>query len=427
MATTTSNFGWAIPQSTDLVKDGATAIAALGNGVDTSMAQLKGGTTGQILSKTSNTDMAFTWTTPNPGDITGVTAGTGLTGGGTSGDVTVSFDVANYGGGQGAAGKNANLNSNFSVWQRGTSFTNCSSVYTADRWFSYTGGVTTGRTISRQATGDTTNLPNIQYCARISRDNGNTNTSAWQFAQFFETVNSIPFAGKTFTFSFYARKGANFSAASSNLLIYVSSGTGTDQTTIAGYTGGVDVIAGSTATLTTTWQRFTFTGTFNSNITELTTNFYWTPVGTAGAADYFEVTGVQLELGSTATPYKPNGATQQAELAACQRYYYRQTVATNFGNLHGTGVEVSGTSGWLSHFPPITMRVKPSSVDYSNIKISNASVSFAVTALSLNANNSDGSYFITDWTSASGGTANRPCILQANNNSAAYIGFSAEL
>ena len=61
MATTTSNFGWPIPQSTDLVKDGATAIASLGSGVDTSMAELKGGTTGQILSKTSNTDMDFTW------------------------------------------------------------------------------------------------------------------------------------------------------------------------------------------------------------------------------------------------------------------------------------------------------------------------------------------------------------------------------
>lgn len=61
MATTTTNFGWTVPQSTDLVKDGATAIATLGSGVDTSMAQLKGGTAQQILSKTTETDMAFTW------------------------------------------------------------------------------------------------------------------------------------------------------------------------------------------------------------------------------------------------------------------------------------------------------------------------------------------------------------------------------
>ena len=61
MATTTTNFGWDIPQSTDLVKDGATAIAALGQDIDTSMMDLKGGTTGQVLSKASNTDMDFTW------------------------------------------------------------------------------------------------------------------------------------------------------------------------------------------------------------------------------------------------------------------------------------------------------------------------------------------------------------------------------
>lgn len=61
MATTTTNFGWDIPQSTDLVKDGATAIAALGQDIDTAMVDLKGGTTGQVLSKASNTDLDFTW------------------------------------------------------------------------------------------------------------------------------------------------------------------------------------------------------------------------------------------------------------------------------------------------------------------------------------------------------------------------------
>ena len=61
MATTTTNYGWDIPQSTDLVKDGATAIATLGQDIDTSFVGLKGGTTGQVLSKTSGTDLAFTW------------------------------------------------------------------------------------------------------------------------------------------------------------------------------------------------------------------------------------------------------------------------------------------------------------------------------------------------------------------------------
>ena len=61
MATTTTNFGWDIPQSTDLVKDGATAIAALGQDIDTAFIDLKGGTTGQVLAKASGTDLDFSW------------------------------------------------------------------------------------------------------------------------------------------------------------------------------------------------------------------------------------------------------------------------------------------------------------------------------------------------------------------------------
>jgi hypothetical protein len=63
MATVTPNFLWPVPQSTDLVKDGATAIEALGDSIDASLVDLKGGTTGQVLSKTSGTDMDFTWVT----------------------------------------------------------------------------------------------------------------------------------------------------------------------------------------------------------------------------------------------------------------------------------------------------------------------------------------------------------------------------
>jgi hypothetical protein len=86
MATVTPNFNWPVPTSTDLVKDGATAIEALGDSIDASLLDLKGGTTGQVLSKTSGTDMDFTWVTSDDanaiqnaivdakGDLIGATA-----------------------------------------------------------------------------------------------------------------------------------------------------------------------------------------------------------------------------------------------------------------------------------------------------------------------------------------------------------------
>jgi hypothetical protein len=92
MSNPTSNFGWVMPTNSDLVTDLPADFAVFGQAVDTSMADLLGGTTGQILSKASGTNMDFTWIANDQGDITGVTASTGLTGGGTSGTVSLAID-----------------------------------------------------------------------------------------------------------------------------------------------------------------------------------------------------------------------------------------------------------------------------------------------------------------------------------------------
>jgi hypothetical protein len=281
-------------------------------------------------------------------------------------------------------------------------------------------------TVSRQATGDTTNLPSIQYCGRFQRNSGQTGLLPMGIGQSFETINSVPFAGKTVTFSFYARAGANFSATSNALLFYVPTGTGTDQNVIfSGYTGRATPIT-TTATLTTTWQRFTATGTIASTVTELSTAFEYTPTGTAGANDYFEITGVQLEIASTASAYSPNAATFQGELSACQRYYWRNVATAAYAPLTNLGWAYSSSNGtFLVNFP-VRMRIAPTSLDYGgSIQFLEANGGqTAVTSLA----SGNATPLQTDITlTASGLTSGRVGWIRGNNDAASYIGFSAEL
>jgi hypothetical protein len=342
MATVTPNFNWPVPTSTDLVKDGATAIEALGDSIDASLVDLKGGTTGQVLSKTSGTDMDFTWVTSDDanaiqntivdakGDLIAATAAdtparlaVGTNGQVLTADSTAATGLAwatASGGSTNVAGKNVILNSGFNVWQRGTSFTIPNGVPTffADRF--QTTRSATGCTATRQSTNDTTNLPFIQYCGRIARDSGNTSTTPIYVTYSMDTVNTIPLANKTVTLSYYARSGANYSASGNSLGIIVNTGTGTDENVNAGYVGSSTLLS-TNVTLTTTWQRFTHTFAIGSTAKEL--GFYHTfnPTGTAGANDYFEVTGYQLEIAGSASAYSPNTSTYALELAACQRYF----------------------------------------------------------------------------------------------------------
>jgi hypothetical protein len=94
MTNPTTPFSWQMPTSTDLVTDLPADFETFGQAVATSMADLLGGTTGQMLTKATNTDMDFTWVTPQVGDITAVTVTSPITGGGTSGSVGIAYDYA---------------------------------------------------------------------------------------------------------------------------------------------------------------------------------------------------------------------------------------------------------------------------------------------------------------------------------------------
>lgn len=414
MATTTTNFGWPIPQSTDLVKDGATAIASLGSGVDTSMAELKGGTTGQILSKTSNTDMDFTWVDANPGDITGVTAGTGLTGGGTSGDVTVSFDVANYGGGQGAAGKNKIINGDFSIWQRGTSFS--AQGYLCDRFRTQFNGSSSTRTMSQQTfTAGTAPVSGYEgeFYFRYNQSVAGSSGTYSTFEQYIEDVRTL--ANQTATFSFWAKAAAGVTITANLSQNFGSGGSST-----------VDITA-QNVVLTTSWQRFTLTFSVPSvsgktigtgSALRAILNL---PLNTTFTIDTW---GWQLEAGSTATPFQTATGTKQGELAASQRYYWR-TTADGASQRLGT-YAISGTTtqanGYIQF--PVPMRVNPTSMDTNTLKYVNyAGSGYNITSLAFNeASTTMAQIYGTISTVTAGVTGS----IQSQT-SGSYLGFSAEL
>jgi hypothetical protein len=145
MTNPTTYFNWQMPENTSLVTDLPADFEVFGQAVDTDFQDLLGGTTGQVLSKTSGTDLDFTWVDPTAGDITGVTAGTGISGGGTSGTVTVTNSMATAIDAKGdlIAGTADDTFSALAVGANDTVLTADSSTPTGLKWAtSATGGMT---------------------------------------------------------------------------------------------------------------------------------------------------------------------------------------------------------------------------------------------------------------------------------------------
>jgi hypothetical protein len=316
-----------------------------------------------------------------------------------------------------AAGKNGLINGGFDIWQRGTSFTGLlGNAYGADRWMFNN---TTGRTYSRQTSG----VDGIQYSLRAARDSGQTWTTTPLIVYSMESTQAIPYAGKTVTLSYYAKAGANFSAASNALALDWKSGTGTDQNVYtAGYTGSATLVS-TTVTLTTSYQRFSHTFLVASTATEIGGTFSYTPVGTAGANDFFEITGVQLEIGSVATNFSRAGGTIQGELAACQRYYNRIVATGAAYTKMGNGLGISSTQGQIAIPFPVEMRVIPTSVEFSTLGLYDTGIN-AISALTQDGSNARVAGALC---TSTGLTQFRPYILIANANANAYLAYSAEL
>ena len=392
---------------------------------------------------------------------------------------------------QNLAGKNFAINGGMDVWQRGTSFAIPSALtYTADRWCSYPGVSTwtvsqlapatitaisststtwtftvannfqagqlviisgctptgyngtwtiatassTQFTItnsSNPGTGTvfgtaTTVAQGFKYAMRVQRNSGTTSTAGFAFTQSLETQNSLPLAGSTVTLSFWAR--ASSSISSNSLVAYITYGQGTDQNTIYGFTNQANF--NQTFTTTSGWALYTLSNyTLPTNITQVGLYFFYTPAGTAGSADYFDITGIQLERGPQATPFSRAGGSIGGELALCQRYYWRIKAAALYSFLGSfNGRAASTTQAFLVSTPIVTMRTVPSSVDYGGaVSLQNLSDARTnITSASVEANSGRDSVTL-NFSVSSGLTANNPYSLQANNDASAYVGLSAEL
>jgi hypothetical protein len=167
-----------------------------------------------------------------------------------------------------------------------------------------------------------TTLTDLPFAMRVQRTAGSTSTAAAYIGQVIETTNCQDLAGQSITLSYYATAGANFSAASSLIYAEVWTGTGSDQgwgsLNAATWTGQTAII-NSAQPITTTRTRYSVTAAVPAGVNEIAIRFYAVGTGTAGASDFFQILGVQLEAGSNASDFerRPIGT----ELALCQRYY----------------------------------------------------------------------------------------------------------
>jgi hypothetical protein len=193
--------------------------------------------------------------------------------------------------------------------------------------------------------------------------------------------------------------------------------------------GSSSTVATGTFALTTSWQRFSISGTLPSNTNQMGFWLQSTPSGTAGASDYFEVAGVQVEEGSTATPFSRNANSLQGELAACQRYYQRiaGAGATNNFQYYGYGMQITTTSALFITALKVTMRVAPE-VFITTSNVTNLTgFGEAITSTGNRAGDGNGvnnAAYTAAWTIARG-SVNAPIWVYGQING--FIEFNAEL
>lgn len=371
MATST-NFGWTEPDDTDLVKNGASAMRTLGNAIDSTL-----------------------WT------------------------------VGGY-----TAGKNKIINGDFGINQRNFTSTTTNDTYGFDRWkVGLVGGtVTYSAQTFTSGTAPVTGYESSNY-ARILTSGQSAVGDLSLLQQLVEDVRT--FANQTVVVSFWAKSASGTPKIGIELEQAFGSGGSSSVFTALG-----------AVTINTSWTRYSISvvvpsisGKTIGTSSRLSLNL-WTSAGsnwnTRASSiglqnNTIDIWGVQLEAGSTATPFQTATGTKQGELAACQRYYTRFTAGAAYMT-YGLGNASGTTNAYIPIQFPVQMRTNPSSVEYSGLGLAVAGVGSVISASSVALEGTGNSTIRqTLAVGATGLVASTYYSLISNNNSSAYLGFSAEL
>jgi hypothetical protein len=366
------NYGWAEPDNSSLVKNGAQDIRALGDAIDTSL-----------------------WNV-----------------------------------GYGQAGKNRIINGDFGIWQRGTSLVGAG--YLADRFQSVV--TTTTVTQSQQAfTAGSAPVAGYesQYFYRAVTVTGGTAGSRALVQQPIEDVRT--FAGQTATVSFWAKAASGTPKIGVELAQVFGSG---GSAAVTGIGAAAVTISTSWTRYTVTASVPSISGKTIGTGSSLNlvlwvdagSDFAARASSIGNQSGTFDIWGVQIEYGSKATPFETaSGGSPQAELAMCQRYYQRIT-PTASGQNYGVGYVASNAGSLLIGFP-VEMRTRPTALeqsgtatDYTVLQASGATVLNAVPTFT-----SSTTYNIRVNFPTAGILIDNTSCMGRSATTTAYLGWSAEL
>jgi len=305
--------------------------------------------------------------------------------------------------------RNRIINGAMQIAQRGTSFSSpVNGSYTLDRWFVNWTSASPGSIAQVAGPSGPAGVTGYQYALEIAGGSGNSQT---QITQRIESYNIADLAGTTVTLS-VTMLASSAQTVAWRIAYPPSRDTWTSQTNFAS----------GTFSVTTSAQTFSAQISLPSQAAYgLSISFLPNNAGafTSGTLD---ITGVQLEAGSVATPFERRQIG--TELALCQRYYYKLKAATAFANA-GVGRAYSTTNAQAMIGLPVSMRTGPTG-SYSALSDWNDSGGGTPSAIDpVSQYSSDCRWMTVNLTGTY--TSGQSIVLNANNTTNAYIAWSAEL